>query len=339
MPVKARSRFCRTFARRPICSTARPPARHLSASCASHKAALPPGPQEAPGRSGEGGRGTAFAAPRGKAGSRVPGRLTDRHTIAGRHTDAGRPRVHVQHRLPGGWAPSRSGPRRAPARPGRIGFDHGYGLHIRPEELAGRLRLRPRRHAGHRPRAGQRRRRADRPRRRTDQGAGPPGGGGQEARRPGEVEAGRASVRVLRPAEGHRADGRAPEAGGQFPLALPRPVLRGSRAGQLHVPHARAQRHPETLAVRRHCRPGGPRRRGLLARHDPVQSAGARDPARARISLPRRLGRRRHHPARRGFRQHPQRHGIGHGRHRPRRASRHAPPTPRTGTTTSSTPA
>ena len=44
---------------------------------------------------------------------------------------------------------------------------------------------------------------------------------------------------------------RAAVAGGQFSLALLRPVLRRAGAGFLHVPPADSERHPQALAVRR----------------------------------------------------------------------------------------
>ncbi len=52
------------------------------------------------------------------------------------------------------------------------------------------------------------------------------------------------------------AKGQFPKGARQFPLALPRPVLRGADAELLHVPAAHRQRHPLALAVRRRRRPG-----------------------------------------------------------------------------------
>ena len=107
-------------------------------------------------------------------------------------------------------------------------------------------RARPRRR---RCRQGQSR--AERTGRRAYQGAGQGHRVGQEARRPGKIQARGASVRRLSAAEAAGAAQRAAVAGGQFSLALFRPVLCRAGAGLLHVPAADSERHPQALAVRR----------------------------------------------------------------------------------------
>ena len=78
------------------------------------------------------------------------------------------------------------------------------------------------------------------------------------------------------------AKGQFPKGARQFPLALPRPVLRGAGAELLHVPAAHRQRHPHALAARRRRRPGRGARRRLRARDHARQSADPRrDAARA----------------------------------------------------------
>ena len=89
------------------------------------------------------------------------------------------------------------------------------------------------------------------------QGAGPRARLRQETRRPGKMEARGASVRRLSAAEAAGAGRCAAVAGGQFSLALLRPVLCRADAGFLYVPAADPQRHPETLAV---CGAGRPDR-------------------------------------------------------------------------------
>ena len=166
--------------------------------------------------------------------------------------------------------------------------------------------------------------RAERPRRDSSQGAGPRHGGGRQACGPGEGQARAASVRRVRAAEGAGREERAAEARGQFPLALFRPVLRRAGAKLVHVPAAHSERHPAALAARRRRRPRGTLRRAVRACDDAGEPADPRDRAEAR----RRSGRRHREPrpvvARLGRRQHPQRHRLGHGRHRPPGADRHA---------------
>ena len=90
---------------------------------------------------------------------------------------------------------------------------------------------------------------AERARSVAHQGAGQGARLRQEAGRPGKMEARGASVRRLSAAEAAGAGRCAAIAGGQFPLALLRPVLCRADAGFVHVPAADPQRHPETLAV------------------------------------------------------------------------------------------
>ena len=104
---------------------------------------------------------------------------------------------------------------------------------------------------------------------------------GQEARRPGKVEARGASVRRLSAAEAAGAGRCAAVAGGQFPLALLRPVLCRADAGFLHVPAADSERHHEALAVCRACRSDRAAVRTVRQRHHPRQSSGARNSAEA----------------------------------------------------------
>ena len=160
------------------------------------------------------------------------------------------------------------------------------------------------------------RRRADRPRCRAYQGAGQGHGVGQEARRPGEVQARGASVRRLSAAEAAGARQCAAGAGGQFPLALFRPVLCRAGAGLLHVPPADAERHFEALAARRSCRSRRKLRGRLQPRHHPRQSADPRNPAEECGDADRRHPGSRPVLARRRRRQHPQCHGHADGRHR-----------------------
>ncbi len=80
--------------------------------------------------------------------------------------------------------------------------------------------------------------RAGRPRRDPLQGAGPHRQGRRQALRPGEIQARAASVRRLWAAEGAGRQERSAEGGGQFPLALLRPVLLRAGAELLYVPAA-----------------------------------------------------------------------------------------------------
>ena len=120
-------------------------------------------------------------------------------------------------------------------------------------------------------------------------------------------------------AEGQLSQGRR-----QFPLALPRALLRRARAELLHVPAAHSQWHPHALAAgrrRRHCRAlcraatahvttrANLQLREIAAEHA-VRSSGGVGRARARHQG---IGRR----------QHPQRHRLAHRRHRPAGADRH----------------
>ena len=152
----------------------------------------------------------------------------------------------------------------------------------------------------------------------------------------GEGQARRASLRRLRAPQGRERQGPVPQGRRQLPLALPRPVLRGADAELLHVPAAHPQRHPDALAVRRHRRPRRALRRRLRARHDARQPADPRDRCRdgAMPLIEGLTGSRPHHQGHRR-RQHPQRHRLAHGRHRPAGAARHpslrarlAPPHP-----------
>ena len=172
--------------------------------------------------------------------------------------------------------------------------------------------------------AGQGQCRADRTRCRAYQGAGQGYGVRQEARRPGEVQARGASVRRLSAAEAAGARQRAAGAGGQFPLALFRPVLCRAGAGLLHVPPADAERHSQALATRRPCRSRRKLRRRLQPCHHARQSADPRNPAEECG------GADRGHPgsrpvlARLRRRQHPQRHGHADRRHRSAGTAGHA---------------
>ena len=129
---------------------------------------------------------------------------------------------------------------------------------------------------------GQRQCRADRTGRRAHQGAGQGHGGGQEACRPGKIQTRRTSVRRLSATEAAGADNAPPIAGRQFPLALLRPVLCRAGAGFLHVPAADSERHPETLAIRRHGRSCRAPVRTVQPRHHAGQSAGPRNSAEER---------------------------------------------------------
>ena len=158
---------------------------------------------------------------------------------------------------------------------------------------------------------------------RAHQGAGQGHGLRQETRRPGKVQARRASVRCLSAAEAAGARQRAADPGGQFPLALLRPVLRGAGAGFLHVPLTDPERHHEALAV---GRPGRSRRktvRAVLPRHHARQPAGARDSAEERGGADRGHSGSRPVLARHRRRQYPQRHGHADGRDRSAGAVRH----------------
>ena len=123
------------------------------------------------------------------------------------------------------------------------------------------------------------RKRADRAGCDPSQGAGPRIGGGQEAVGAREVQARRAPIRRLSTLAGSGRKERGTQAGGQFPLALSRPVLCGAGAEFLHVPAAHCERHSQALAVRRrggHC---GAVWRPLRPCHHTRQSAAARDRA------------------------------------------------------------
>ena len=133
--------------------------------------------------------------------------------------------------------------------------------------------------------------------------------------------------------------GPVPQGRRQFPLALPRPVLRGADAELLHVPPAHSQRHPLALAVRRRRRSGRALRRRLRARHHARQSADSRHHAGRRRRPHRRADEPRPHDQRDGCRQHPQCHRLAHGRHRPAGADRHPSLCLAPGTITSSTTA
>ena len=132
---------------------------------------------------------------------------------------------------------------------------------------------------------------------------------------------------------------RAAVAGGQFPLALLRPVLCRAGAELLHVPAADSERHSQALAVRGRRRSRRKLWRRLFARHHPRQYPDPRDPAEAH------RGADRGHPgsrtvlARLRRRQHPQRHGHADRRHRSAGIDRHPRHMPANGTITSSTTA
>ena len=74
-------------------------------------------------------------------------------------------------------------------------------------------------------------------------------------------------------------EGAVPQGRRQFPLALPRAVLRRAGAELLHVPAAHPQRHPHALAAARRRRPRRALRRRLRARDDARQPADPRDRA------------------------------------------------------------
>ena len=120
-------------------------------------------------------------------------------------------------------------------------------------------------------------------------------------------------------------DGRLPQAGGQFPLALFRPFLCRPGAGELYGAPADSQWHPESLAVGGDGRRRDALRRRLRSCDDTRQPADPRDQARRRG--PGRRGGAGPRPllARIGRRQYPQRHGLGDGGDRPPGALRHAP--------------
>ena len=155
------------------------------------------------------------------------------------------------------------------------------------------------------------------------QGAGRGAGLGQETLRPGEVQARAASVRRLWAAEGAGGDQRGAEAGGQFPLALLRPVLLRTGAELVHVPAADPERHPQALAIRRPGRPHRPLRRRLFPRDHPRQSAGPRGRAEERRGAAGGDPRPRALLARVRRRQHPQCHRDADRRDRSAGADRH----------------
>ena len=155
-------------------------------------------------------------------------------------------------------------------------------------------------------------------------GAGPHRQSRRQAQRPGEVQARAASVRRLWPAEGAGGEERSAEAGGQFPLALLRPVLRRAGAELLHVPPADSERHPQALAVRGPRRPRRALRRRLRPCHHPRQHPDPRDRAEERGRDARGDHRPRPVLARLRRRQHPQRHRLADRRHRSAGADRHA---------------
>ena len=200
----------------------------------------------------------------------------------------------------------------------------------RAEALPGGVRSGP---ADRQGRAGKRQRRFRRRRTSRTHGTGRPasarpGSRAQSRRqafRAGEVQARTAPVRRLRPVEGAGGEQRVPEAAGQFPLALLRPVLRGAEPELLYVPVADAERHPHALAIRRRRRPRRALWRRLCPCHHPRQPAGARDRGPQR----RRHGRGDPGPravlARLGRRQYPQCHRLAHRRHRSAGADRHPP--------------
>ena len=129
-----------------------------------------------------------------------------------------------------------------------------------------------------RDRAGQ----AERARRRACRGAGSRAGGRQEAVRPGEVQARRASVRRLPSPAGSGGEERVSEARRQLPLALLRPVLCRAGAELLHVPAPHPQRHRHALAVVGSRRSGGALWRRLLARHHAGELSDPRNRAEER---------------------------------------------------------
>ena len=140
------------------------------------------------------------------------------------------------------------------------------------------------------------------------------------------MEARREPVRRPQPPETGGRRRQAAEARGQFPLALPRPVLGRAEPGLVHVPAADPQRDPAPLAVRGRRRPRRRAWRRLRPRHHPGEPPGARDRPRAWPALPRRAHRYRPHGPGGGRRQHPQRHRFVDRRHRRPGAPGHAPP-------------
>src|SRR5262249_17367369 len=136
----------------------------------------------------------------------------------------------------------------------------------------------------------------------------------RQALRSGEIQARVASLRRLRTPQGTSGEQRISQAAGQFPLALLRPVLRGTQSELLYVPAAHAERYPRALAIRRRRRSGRALRRRLCPCHHPRQPPGARDRGQERRRHGGGGGGSRAVLARPGGRQNSQRHRARHRR-------------------------